>query len=135
MRSMDAVEKRAEIARLREQGLSYSQIEKRLGISRATIAYHSRRLGIPVDERAAKRYDWDEVQAAYDAGLSVRDCVVKFGFSHASWHEAVKRGAIKPRRQRTSLEDYLVEDRTDTWGSKNKRRALSPPEPDPLPDR
>ena len=26
-------------------------------------------------------------------GLSVRDCVAKFGFSHATWHEAVKRGS------------------------------------------
>ena len=40
---------------------------------------------------------WAVVQQFYDQGHSVRDCIRAFGFSSASWHQAVKRGLVTPR--------------------------------------
>lgn len=79
-------------------------------MSKATVSYHARRLGQPVDERCARRYDWDSVQRYYDAGHSVRECIDAFGFSSASWFEAVKRGAVLARPSATPLSELLVAD-------------------------
>lgn len=104
--------------------MSYSQIGARLGICRSTIAYHSRRLDLPIDEKAARRYDWTEVQVAYDSGLSVRQCAAKFGFSQASWHKAVNRGAVVPRPASTPLEELLVADRPMTNRGHLRKRLV-----------
>lgn len=104
-------DKRAEIGRLRAEGKSYSEIAAALGLCKATIAYHSRRLNLPVDEKASRRYDWTEIQAAHDRGLSVRQCMATFGFSQASWHAAVNRGALTPRPACKPLAEVLVEGR------------------------
>jgi 5-methylcytosine-specific restriction endonuclease McrA len=101
-------ERRRRISQLRAKGLSYNAISRRLGIAKATVAYHCRRLGIPVDERCARRYDWREVQAAVDEGLSVRECRERFGFAQATWTKAVKRGAVMPREWITPIDDLLV---------------------------
>lgn len=93
---------------LRAQGLSYNAISRRLGISKSTIAYHARRLGVPVDDRCARRYDWEEIQRAVDDGLSMRQCQARFGFSGATWNKAVKRGAVVPRPWIIPIEDLLV---------------------------
>jgi len=111
-----AFEKRLEIGRLREAGRSYAEIGAALGLCKATVAYHARRLGIPADPKAARRYDWAAVQAAYDEGLSVRDCAERFGFSSASWHKAVLRGAIVSRPAQTPLEVILVDGRPTNRG-------------------
>ena len=79
-------------------------------MSKATVSYHARRLGQPVDERCARRYDWSAVQRYYDAGHSVRECIEAFGFSSASWFEAVKRGAVLARPSATPLSELLVAD-------------------------
>ncbi len=44
----------------------------------------------------------------YDAGHSVRDCVRAFGFSSASWADAVKRGSIVARPNAIPLDELLV---------------------------
>jgi 5-methylcytosine-specific restriction endonuclease McrA len=96
--------------------LSYNAISHRLGIAKATVAYHCRRLGVPVDERCARRYDWREVQAAVDEGLSVRECRECFWFAQATWTKAVKRGAIVPREWITPIDDLLVAGRKRSRG-------------------
>jgi hypothetical protein len=84
-------------AQLLGRGVARAEIARQLGLSKATISYHARRLGGEIDERCARRYDWDAVQRHYDEGYSVRQCMESFGFSSASWFDAVKRGAIVPR--------------------------------------
>jgi len=121
---LSAGEKREGVTRLRGEGKSYTQICSELDLSRATVAYHAQRAGKHVDEKAARRYNWTEVQAAYDSGLSVRDCVAKFGFSHQTWHEAVKRGAVVSRPPGIPLEDLLVVGRTQTNRKDLKRRLI-----------
>lgn len=108
--------RRAEVARLRAEGLSYSAIAGRLGLAKATVAYHARRLGIPANDRFARRYDWKEVQDAVDAGLSVRECIERFGFCTATWSKAVKRGDIHPREWVTPIDELLVAGRRRSRG-------------------
>jgi Helix-turn-helix domain len=103
-----ASRKRALIERLRVAGMSYRAISGRLGMSKATVAYHARRLGVPADDKSARRYDWGEIQRAHDAGLSVRQCARRFGFCMASWSQAVARGAIVPRPHAMPIEELLV---------------------------
>jgi hypothetical protein len=69
---------------------------------------------------ARKRYDWAEVQRFYDEPHTFRECRVRFGFSAASWDKAVRRGEIKPRRQKLPLETILAQSTRITI----KRRLL-----------
>lgn len=94
---------RERVAELLNEGLSRIAIARRLRISKATVSYHARRLGAPIDDRCRRRYDWQAVQRHYDLGYSVRDCAQAFGFATSSWGEAVKRGDVVARpRGRTA---------------------------------
>lgn len=88
---------RRKVATLLSGGLSRAAVARELGLSKSTVSYHARRLGAPVDERGARRYDWALIQRFYDAGNSVRECQSRFGFSRQSWNAAVTRGAIVAR--------------------------------------
>jgi hypothetical protein len=96
--------------------MSRSAIALALGLSKSTVSYHARRLGHPVDERGARRYDWTAVQCFYDEGHSVRDCMARFGFSRQTWHAAVQRGAVVPRAFPMPIEELLV---ADTYRSRH----------------
>jgi 5-methylcytosine-specific restriction endonuclease McrA len=110
---------------LREAGWSYRAIARELGITKSVVAYHARRLGEPADDRCARRYDWAEIQVAYDSGLSVRDCAKRFGFSQASWHKAVQRGDVVARPRAMDLEILLVANRPQTNRSHLKQRLIA----------
>jgi transposase-like protein len=124
-RSLSPSEKRSLIGRMLGQGLSQAEVGRRLGLAKPTVSYHARRLGLPAKSPCARRYDWDEIQRAYDEGLSVRACAQRFGFSLCSWHEAVKRGAVRPRPRTMPIETLLVADRKQTNRSHLKQRLLS----------
>jgi hypothetical protein len=93
-----------------KQGMSRAAVARTLGLSKSTVSYHARRLGEPVDERGARRYDWPEVQRYYDEGHSLRECIARFGFSRQTWHAAVQRGAIAPRAHPMPMDRLLVAD-------------------------
>ena len=112
---------RARVAWLRQNGLTYVQIARRLGLAKSTVAYHARRLGEPADDRFAKRYDWAEVQRAVDAGLSLRGCMNRFGFSRDAWGKAVKRGELVPRDWVTPIGELLVAGRPRRRGHLKNR--------------
>jgi hypothetical protein len=97
-------------------GMSRAAIARALGLSRSTVSYHARRLGHPVDERGARRYDWPTVQRFYDDGHCVRECIARFGFSRQTWHAAVQRGAVVPRAYPMPIEELLV---ADTYRSRH----------------
>ena len=109
---------------MKAEGLSYSQIAARLEIQKSVVAYHARRLGVEADDRFARRYDWAEIQRAYDAGLSVRECARQFGFTLASWQKAVRRGDAVARPRAMAIELLLVPDRPQTNRSHLKQRLL-----------
>lgn len=102
------VRSRAQVAELLAAGVTRAEIARRLGLSKATVSYHARRLGHAVDERCARRYDWTAVQAFYDDGHSVRECREAFGFSLQTWHAAVQRGAVSARPAALPLDQLLV---------------------------
>jgi DNA-binding CsgD family transcriptional regulator len=112
---------RAKIRQLAASGTSQARIAAQLGLSKATIAYHFRKLGIPADERFARRYDWAEIQRAYDSGLSIRQCANLFGFSNAVWHKAAQRGDVVSRSREMSLEELLVAGRHRGRGHLKRR--------------
>lgn len=93
------------------EGLSRAEIAERIGIARPTVTYHARRLGYDTDERFARHYDWAEIRRAYESGLTVRECMQRFGFSSTTWSSAVCRGAIVPRPTEMPIEQLLVDGR------------------------
>lgn len=98
---------RAAVAGLLETGVTRAEIARRLGVSKATVSYPARRLDHAVDARCARRYDWEAIQRYYDEGHSVRECIRAFGFSSASWFDAVKRGAIVARTGALPIDELL----------------------------
>lgn len=99
---------RDEVAKLLAEGVAKADIARRLGVTKATVSYHARRLGEPVDDRAARRYDWVAIQAYYDCGFTKRECEHAFGFCSYSWHQAVKRGDIVARPRRMPDQEFFV---------------------------
>jgi hypothetical protein len=97
-------------------GMSYGQIAKELGINKSTVAFHARRIGRPVDDRFNRRYDWDEVQRAHNAGMRALECCRHFGFSRGTWTAAVNRGDILARSHLIPLEELLVKRRRTSRG-------------------
>jgi hypothetical protein len=110
------VETRALVSRMLTPGMSRGEIAAALSVSKSMVSYHARRLGHPVDERGARRYDWRAVQRFYDDGHSVAECVARFGFSRQTWSAAVQRGAIVTRDWVLPLEELLV---VDTYRSRH----------------
>jgi hypothetical protein len=102
---------RERIRKLLELGWTRSRIAEHLGVAKSTVVYHATRLDVPIDPRFGRRYDWREIQAAYDTGMSRRECMAKFGFSAYAWTMAVKRGVIIPRPKAIPLDELLVKGR------------------------
>lgn len=105
---MIQIKTRDQVAQMLADGIERAAIARQLGVCKATVSYHARRLGEAIDERCARRYDWEAVQRHYDEGHSVRECMNAFGFTSASWSDAVKRGAILPRPGATPMSELLV---------------------------
>ncbi len=112
---------REAVRELRRQGLSKSQIAAKLIVGRSTVAFHIRRLGLPVDEQFGRRYDWDQIRKMYESGASYRECQRRFGFSRDSWNYAVSRGDIVLRDWRIPLEELLVVGRKTSRGHLKRR--------------
>jgi DNA-binding CsgD family transcriptional regulator len=118
------VDTRERVAELLGRGLSRAEAARHLGLSKATVSYHARRLGHEVDDRFARRYDWVEVQRFYDAGHSVAECVEAFGFSKQTWHAAVNASRIVPRPSVTPIAALCAADTPRSRGNL-KRRLLA----------
>ncbi|MDP9243690.1 MAG: hypothetical protein M3O77_01235 [Chloroflexota bacterium] len=96
-------------------------IARRLGLTKSTVAYHARRLGIPADDRFAKRYDWVRIQRAVESGMSMRQCMKRFGFSSDAWGKAVKRGDVVPNEWVILLDELLITGRKRSRGHIKRR--------------
>ncbi len=99
---------RSAVRRLREQGLNQSEIARELGISKPTVCFHMRMLGVPPKSDFARRYDWEAICDYYEAGHSMTECLRHFGCSRNAWWDAIRRGAIVPRPRLEPIEQWLV---------------------------
>jgi 5-methylcytosine-specific restriction endonuclease McrA len=99
------------VAALLLEGWSVSEIARRLGVSKPTVCFHKRSLGIEIDSRFSRRYDWAEVREYYEAGHSMRECKIAFGFSGGAWSDAVQRGDIDPRPRAAANQTVFVRGR------------------------
>ena len=114
---------REAVRRLIEAGASRAAVARTLGISRATVTYHAKRLGFEADSGPARRYDWAEVQRFYDEGHSITECQRRFGFTRKTFMDAVRRGAASSRPQAAPIGTYLIEGKRQHRGTL-KRRLL-----------
>jgi 5-methylcytosine-specific restriction endonuclease McrA len=101
-------ETREAVARLVSDGLSGAEIARRLGISKPSVCFHLRTLGVRPAVEFSKRYDWDAITAYYEAGHSMTECMSAFGFSRNAWSDAIRRGVILPRPRLEPIEDVLA---------------------------
>ena len=101
-------ETREAVERLLLAGRSQAAIATELGISRPTVAYHVRKLGIAPRSDLGRRYDWDEIRHYYEAGHSARECADHFGFSRNAWADAIERDEIRPRPREEPIDDILA---------------------------
>jgi 5-methylcytosine-specific restriction endonuclease McrA len=113
------------VLRLKRTGRTQAEIARELGLTKSTVAYHFRNIGVAADERFARRYDWRAIQRAYDSGLSVRECSERFGFTLATWYQARQRGEVVARERAMPIEELLVDDRPITNRSHLKLRLLA----------
>jgi len=103
-------------------GLSFAQVAEALGVSKPTISYHARHLGIRRLTKFTRRYNWTEVQRYYDAGHSITECQEHFGFARTTFMDAVKRGDVVSRAQAMPIEALLAAPRNRAHV---KRRLLA----------
>ena len=105
------VRTRDAVAALLAEGLSATEVARRLGLTKAAVCYHKRRLGHAIESKFNRRYDWAAVQRFYDQGHSITECQREFGFARKTFMDAVARGALVSRPQAAPIETYLVRGR------------------------
>ena len=93
------------------EGKSQAEVADLLGVSRPTVCFHARKLGIGARAELARRYDWDEIRTFYDAGHSLRETREHFGFGRNAWADAVRRGVVIPRPRAEPIELILAHGR------------------------
>ena len=102
---------RRAVAELHSQGLPGAEIARRLGISKPTVCFHLRMLGVPPAVEFSKRYDSELIRAYYEAGHSMTQRLARFGCSRNAWWDAIRRGVITPRPRLEPIETLLSEGR------------------------
>jgi hypothetical protein len=116
--------RREQVAELLANGLRPSEVARELGVSKPTISYHARMLGLPPAQEFARRYDWGAIQRYYDEGHDLLACIARFGFCRASWSQAVERGDIVSRPRAQPIERFLV-NRSKASRQNVKRRLIA----------
>lgn len=54
-----------------------------------------------------RKYDWAKIQAYVDAGFTLSECAIRFGFEAGSWTDAIRRGELRARSRVKPLELML----------------------------
>lgn len=106
-RTRGRTETRAAVADLLAEGLSQAAIARELGVSKPTVCFHVRKLGIEPAAGPARRYDWAAIRNYYEAGRSAAECRRQFGFGRDAWASAISRGLIDPRPRLEPIADVL----------------------------
>lgn len=104
-------ETRRAVQALLAEGTPQAQIAQALGLSKATVCYHARQLGIPPKSVAAPTSDWEEICEYYERGHSAADCQRRFGITVSAWSGAVATGRIQTRPRLEPLDAVLANGR------------------------
>jgi hypothetical protein len=86
---------------LHDEGHGFVECSRRFGFSHTAWVKAIKRGTLSVrpspfaDRR--RKYDWEQIQAFYDADNSYRETALKFGFCPEAWCDAIARGEIKSR--------------------------------------
>jgi hypothetical protein len=104
-------ETRASVARQLQAGLTQAEIARELGVSKPTVCFHARQLGVPVRPDLSRRFDWAAIRAYYERGHSATECRATFGFGRSAWANAIERGDIRPRPRREPIDAVLASGR------------------------
>jgi 5-methylcytosine-specific restriction endonuclease McrA len=98
----------AEVQRFVDEGHGFVEAQKRFGFSHTAWVKAIKREALYAGDRPftdrRRRYDWAAVQAYYDEGHSIRECVARFGFCLAAWTKAADRGEVRARPAAKPLE-------------------------------
>ena len=105
---------RQAVAELVGRGVSSAEIARQLDVSKPTVCFHLRMLGIPASVDFARRYDWEAIRDFYEAGNSMTQCMRVFGFGRNAWWDAIRRGVISPRPRLEPIETVLGRGRRRT---------------------
>ena len=116
---------RAAVGDLLSRGLSQAEIALALGLSKPTVCFHARLLGVPPEVNFARRYDWEAIRAFYEVGHSMTACMKRFGFSRNAWWDAIRRGAIVPRDRLEPIADILADGRRRNRNHVKRRLLLA----------
>lgn len=103
----------AAIQEFHDHGHGFRECRKRFGFSHwlwaKAISTGMLRTSPSRFEDARRKHDWSEIQAYYDEGNSVRDCMSRFGFTAAAWEKARNRGEVQARQnQGMPIEELLA---------------------------
>jgi hypothetical protein len=101
-------ETRRTVQALLANGTPQAQIARALGLSKATVCYHARQLGVPPKSAVARISDWEEIREYYERGHSAAACQRRFGISGSAWSEAVAAGRIQARPRLEPLAAVLT---------------------------
>jgi len=116
---------REAVGRLYAEGKSQAEIAREVGVSKPTVCFHMRMLGVPPSVDFARRYDWGEIRAFYEAGHSMTECRKQFGFSRNAWWDAIRRGAITARPRLEPLADVLASGRVRNRNHVKRRLLMA----------
>ena len=112
---------RQRILALLAEGRTYSQIVAEIGCAKSTISYHAKNVKAPPNYKV---HDWAAVQKHYDEGHSGRNCMMQFGISHSTWHNALKAGRIRTENRHIPI-DVLLDPKRMTARGHVKQRLIS----------
>jgi ParB-like chromosome segregation protein Spo0J len=97
------------VEHLLAEGFTQAEIGRALKLSKSTVAYHVRALGVRADPRFARRLDWAAIQRAIDEeGLSRKQCLERFGLGGDTWYRAVRRGDLVPPEVEVPIDQLFV---------------------------
>lgn len=115
----------AAIQAYHDAGHGFVECSKKFGFThtawnKAIKSGRLRSKATPFKDRRRK-YDWAKIQAYVDAGFTLPECAIRFGFQGATWTDAVRRGELRARSRVKPLELML---RNKMKHSCIKRRLL-----------
>lgn len=104
-----------------EQGLSYKEISAKTKLTKATISYHAKKLGM---SNPRKETDLEILTKLYESGLSVAESAKRLGIGKDSAAKALKKNKVAIRSNKADIEKMFIEN-SAVGRNAVKRRLLS----------